>query len=465
VVIDMQQLRISSLRSRHRSPILSLAARLRGEVLVPGNSGYDEARAIVNAAIDRRPRAIVRPAGTADVQAAVEFAAANGLPLSVRGGGHAVSGAAIADGGLTIDMRPLKRIRIDPERRLARAETGLTWAEFNAEAQKAGLTVPSGKFASIGLGGSTLGGGIGWLVRKHGLTIDHVRAAEIVTADGRALTVNADEHPDLYWAIRGGGGNFGVVTAIEFDLFPVATVYGGLVAYPLPLAGRALRVFREFIATAPEELTAVAAFWTAPDGSRLIVFGAAYAGPATAGERALRPLSAFANPIFSTFDERPYGAFLRMFEEDGKPGGMGLRIRAGFVREIGDGLIEALIDGFAAAPPSAHAVVILNHLGGAMARVAPDATAFPHRGETLALEAIGGWHGPDQAASTDQWVLDLWQAARPHATGAAPVGFLDAEGPARVRAAYGANWDRLVAVKRRYDPANLFRFNQNIAPN
>jgi FAD/FMN-containing dehydrogenase len=445
-----------------RALVDALAGRVQGRVLLPADDGYDTARMVCNASIDRRPAVIVQPAGTADVQAAVAFAVSNDLPLSVRGGGHGVSGAAIAGGGVTIDLRSMKRIRVDPVRRIAVAETGLTWAEFNAATQQDGLTVPSGKLSSIGLGGSTLGGGLGWLVRKHGLTIDHVRSAEIVTADGQVLIAGADEHSDLYWALRGGGGNFGVVTSFAFDLVPVATVYGGLVAFPISLAGTALRAYRDFIATAPEAMTTVAGLLTGPDGSRLVAFGSAYAGPAAEGERLLRPLTGIGAQVISAMSEMPYGRLLQMFETEA-PGGMGLRMRAGFIKALDDALIDTLIARYETAPPS-HPVVIISHLGGAMARVAADATAYPHRGEELVLEMIGGWHGPAHAAATERWVLDLWRAVQPKTTGAVPVGFLDVEGPDRVRAAYGPNWDRLVAIKRRYDPANLFRFNQNIDP-
>jgi hypothetical protein len=252
------------------------------------------------------------------------------------------------------------------------------------------------------------------------------------------------------------------VTSFDFNLVPVASVYGGLLAFPLPLAGKALRAYRDLIATSPDELTTVAGLLKGPDGSSLVAFGAAFVGPAAEGERLLRPLAEIGAPVISAMGEIPYGSLLKMFET-GAPGAMGLRIRAGFINDLGDDLIETLIDRFAAAPPT-HPVVIINHLGGAMARIAPDETAFPHRGEELALEVVGGWHGDVHAAETQQWVFDLWQAVQPHVKGAVPVGFLDDEGPERVKAAYGKNWDRLVAIKRRYDPANVFRFNQNISP-
>jgi FAD/FMN-containing dehydrogenase len=462
VVVALNRTKFAATRLLDRAHVDALSHKVQGRVILPGHDGYDSARSICNASIDRYPAAIVRPAGTADVQAAVDFASGNELPLSVRSGGHAVSGAAIADGGVTIDLRSMKGIRIDPERRIARAETGLNWAEFNAETQQYGLTVPSGKLSSIGVGGLTLGGGLGWLVRKYGLTIDHVRSAEIVTADGRALTTSAGEHPDLFWAIRGGGGNFGVVTSFEFDLLPLATIYGGLVGFPFPLAAKALRTYRDVIATAPEELTTVAGLMTGPDGSRLVAFGVAYAGPAAEGEPLLRPLLEIGEPVMSVLGEVPHGVLLQMFETGG-PDSMGLRIRAGFVDGFDDGLIEELVARFAVAPPS-HPVVAIAHLGGAMARVATDATAFPHRGERLALEIVGGWHGQTMAEETVRWVLDLWRTVQPHTTGAASVGFLDDEGPERVKAAYGPNYDRLVAIKRRYDPTNLFKFNHNISP-
>lgn len=462
MVLVLNRTRTAPFRAPDRALVAALAGKIRGSLILPGDDEYDEARSVANAAIDRRPAVIVRPAGETDVQAAVKFAVANDLPLSVRSGGHAVSGAAIAEGGLTIDLRSMKGIRINPELRYATAETGLNWAEFNAESQKHGLTVPSGKLSTVGLGGLTLGGGLGWLVRKHGLTIDHINSARVVLADGSLVTASLYTHSDLFWAIRGGGGNFGVVTSFDFNLVPVGTVYGGLLAFPFPLAAKALRTYRDFIATVPEELTTVAGLIKGPDGSSAVAFGAAFAGPAAEGERLLRPLAEIGAPVISAMGELPYGSLLQMFET-GAPGSMGLRIRAGFIDNLDDDLIDTLIDRFARAP-STHPVVIINHLGGAMARIASDETAFPHRGEVLALEMVGGWYGDVQAAATRRWVLDLWQAVQPHVNGAVPVSFLDDEEPERVRAAYGQNWDRLVAIKRRYDPANVFRFNQNISP-
>jgi hypothetical protein len=446
-----------------QSPVERLARHIRGSVIQPFDTSYESERRVWNAAIDRRPAVIVRPSGPSDIQIAVRFAASQGLPLSIRSGGHAVAGSAVADGGVMIDMRSLKGLRIDPSRRIAHAETGLTWGEFNAESRHDGLTVPSGKLGGIGIGGSALGGGLGWLIRQHGMSIDHIRAAQMVTADGQLLNVNADEHPDLFWAIRGGGGNFGVVTSLTFSMVPVSMIYGGMVLFPVAFAGQVFRAFREVITTAPETLVLSAALLSGPDGSKLVAVGACFNGPVKEGERLLRPIVNAAPAVMVGLREIPYNGLLSAMDASA-PGGMGHCLRGGFADALSDELIDRLVTGYAAAP-SPHTTLIVNHVGGgAMNRVASDATPFPHRDARLLLEVIGSWGEGSGAIPTTEWTIDFWESLQPFTTGGVPVGMLSNEGPERVRAAYGHNYDRLATIKRWYDPDNLFHHNQNISP-
>ena len=406
--------------------VRTLRGFLRGELLTSGEVGYDEARRLWNAAIDRRPAFILRAAGVSDVLAAVDFAGTHDLELAIKSGGHNVAGLAATDGGLLLDLSPMKGIRVDRRRGTVRAEAGLTWGELNKETQIFDAAVPSGKLSTTGLGGLTLAGGLGWLARAYGLTIDNLRSADVVTADGRLLTASAAEHPDLFWALRGGGGNFGVVTSFEYDTVPVSVVYGGMVVYPLAEAAKVLRYFRDFGADAPDELTMAAALATLPDGTKVAVIAPAWVGSVPAGERALAPLTAIATPLMAQLGALPYGAMLALLDPMA-PAGDGHAWRSSFFRDFSDAAIETLVDGYGR-KPDGPSIIILEQLGGAIARVAPEATAFTNRQTQFNLTVDAAWVDPTDGEATRAWTDEVWTEMQPHVTGAAYVGFLDDEG-------------------------------------
>lgn len=443
-----------------------LAAGLRGELLRPGTSGYDSARRIWNAMIDRRPALVVRCAGTADVVRSVHFARYHGLALSVRGGGHNVSGNAICEGGLMIDLSPMKGIRVEPARSTARAEAGCTWRDFDSETQAFGLATTGGVVSSTGIAGLTLGGGLGWLMRKHGLSCDNLLSIDMVTADGRLATASATANADLFWAARGGGGNFGVVTSFEYRLHPVGQVLGGMVAHSLDRASDVLRYLREFAPTAPNDLTTMAAFVTAPDGTKLLAIFVCYSGALAEGERILSPLRAFGPPLADEIAAMPY-LRLQSLLDPGFPSGLQNYWKSSFLRHLSDEAIDLLVDGFRSVPSPTSAMAI-EHLGGAISEVGNEETAFAHRGAPFNLLIVGIWPDPTDAQRHVKWVRQIWEAMQPHSTGGVYVNYLGREadeGPQRVRAAYGREqYERLLALKRKYDPDNVFRMNQNIDP-
>jgi FAD/FMN-containing dehydrogenase len=443
-----------------------LAASLRGELLRPGAGGYDEARRIWNAMIDRRPAFIVRCAGPADVVRSINFARYHGLTLSVRGGGHNVSGNAVCESGLMVDLSGMKGIRVGPARSTVRAEAGCTWRDFDHETQAFGLATTGGVVSMTGIAGLTLGGGLGWLMRKHGLACDNLLSLDMVTADGRLLTASATENADLFWAARGGGGNFGVVTSFEYRLHPVGQVLGGMVAHPLDRARDVLRFLREFAASAPSDLGTMAAFVTGQDGTRLLALFVCYSGPLAGGERVLRPLRAFGPPLADEITAMPY-LRLQSLLDAGFPAGLQNYWKSSFLRHLSDEAIDILIDGFRKVPSPTSAMAI-EQLGGAVAEIADDDTAFAHRRAPFNLLIVGIWPDPADSPKHIDWVRQLWEAMQPHATGGVYVNYLGQEadeGRERVRAAYGREkYERLLALKRKYDPDNVFRFNQNIDP-
>ncbi len=441
--------------------IQDFRASLSGQVVLPGDADYDDARKVWNGMIDRRPALIARCAGIGDVSRAIRFARNQNLLLAVRGGGHNVTGAGTCDGGLVIDLSPMKAVQVDSERRTARVEPGATWKDFDEEAQQYGLATTGGLISSTGVAGFTLGGGIGWLVRKHGLACDNLISAEVVTADGQLVRANASENPDLYWGLRGGGGNFGVVTAFEFALHPVATVVGGVVAHPLPSAREVLHFYRHFIATAPEELTTLVNFATTPEGHQIIGIAACYAGPVEQGAEVMRPLKAFGPPAMDMMGPLPYTA-LQQANDPRAPAGWQNYWKAAFLRDLSDEAIDAIIE-YATHVTSPLSMIHLHQLGGAMNRVAANATAFGHRDSEFVVNIIGMWQEPGDNQQHIDWARGLFAALEPHAHGAY-INFLGDEGQERVRAAYGPNYARLVALKNKYDPTNLFRLNQNIRP-
>lgn len=439
---------------------------LRGQALVLGDDGYDAARQVWNAMIDRHPALIVRCAGVADVMAAVSFARDHDLPLAIKGGGHNVAGSAVCDGGLVIDLSLMKGIRVDPAARIAWAEGGVTWGDLDCEAQAFGLATTGGVIPSTGIGGLTLGGGLGWLMRSHGLACDNLLAADVVTADGQFLHASPDEHPDLFWALRGGGGNFGVVTAFSYRLHPVGpTVFAGPIFFAFDAARDVFRGFRDSAATAPEELGAFAGLLTSPDGVPMAGVIPVFSGPIQEGEAALRPLRAIGTPLVDLAGPVPYRV-VQTFFNDGFPPGRRNYWKSAFLRELSDEAIDVMADAYARAP-SPYAAIGIEHLGGAVGRVSPGETAFAHRGSPFNLMVLSAWDDPADDARNISWTRESMAALQPWLADAVYSNYLgdaSAEGEDRTRAAYGPGYDRLARIKARYDPGNLFHLNQNVAP-
>jgi FAD/FMN-containing dehydrogenase len=436
---------------------------LRGELVLPGDAGYDVARKVWNGMIDRRPAMIAYCADADDVVQAVTFARSCGCPVAVRSGGHNVAGFSVCDDGLVIDLSRMKRIDVDPVRRIARAEAGLNLGEFDRATQAHGLATTMGVNSDTGIAGLTLGGGFGKLGRKYGLTCDNLVAAEIVTADGRLLRASSEEHADLFWGLRGGGGNFGVVTAFEYRLHPVGPML--LVASALhryDRAREAMRLYDEFARNAPDEVSADAALLTTASGERFFAISASYAGSPEAGEAVLAPLSRVGAPAESRLTAVPY----LQIQSNGDslfPRGRRYYWKAQFLRDIGDGAIDALLETYAQAP-SPSSLLVFQQVGGAIARVAASASPYANRDAHYDCFPLAIWDDPAEDVANIEWARSLWEAVRPYSTGGVYANNLGDEGEDRVRAAYGENHARLVALKNRYDPTNLFRLNQNIRP-
>lgn len=441
-------------------------ASLRGQLLRQGDDGYEMARTIFNAMIDKKPAFIVRCAGVADVMNAVAFARDHQLVLSVRGGGHNVAGNAVCDGGLMIDLSLMKSVRVDPVTHTARAEGGATWCDFDHETQAFGLATTGGFIPSTGVAGLTLGGGVGWLMGKHGLSLDNLLAVDIVTADGRFLHASKSENPELFWGVRGGGGNFGVVTSFEFQLHPLGQVLGGLVIHPLEKAREAIQFFRAFTATAPDELRCVAALLTSPEGQPVCGIVVCYAGALEEGERVLKPLREFGPPVADQIGPMPY-TVLQGLLEAGFPHGLQNYWKSNFMKELSDEAIDTMLEHFKQAP-SPNSAVAIEQVGGAVSRVPNDATAFDHREMPYNFLIAGMWPNASDNDKGIRWVKAFWEAMQPFSARAVYVNYLGQEadeGAERIKAAYGAKkYERLVALKNQYDPKNLFCMNQNIKP-
>ena len=444
--------------------IRDLRTAFRGHVLEPGDAGYDTARKVDNAMIDRRPALIARCAGVADVLKAVRFAREHDIVASVRAGGHNVAGNAVCDGGLMIDVSPMKGIRVDPAARTAQAQAGVTWGDLDAETQALGLATTGGVISTTGIAGLTLGGGVGWLNGRFGLACDNLVAADVVTADGRLLRASERENADLFWGLRGGGGNFGVVTSFEYRVHPVGPmVLSGPLFHPAARARDVLRFYREFSANEPDELTTYAGLLTGPDGTPLVGIVPCYAGPPDEGEKLVGRLRKFGPPVADMLGPMPYLAVQKMFNDAFPPGRYNYW-KSSLATEVTDQLIDAVVDHMARVP-SPHSAVMLEHYHGAYARPAPDATAYSHRGPKYDVVIIANWTDAKDNDRNIKWARDLFAAVQPQVSRAAYVNFLDAdEGADRIRAAYGQNYDRLAALKRKYDPTNFFRMNQNIRP-
>ena len=436
---------------------------LRGELLRPGDPGYDDARKVWNGMIDKRPALIARCTGVADIIDAVNFARTNELLVSVRGGGHNITGNAVCDGGLMIDLSRMKSVRVDPAKRTARAEAGLTWGEYNRETQAFGLASTGGVVSTTGIAGLTLGGGLGWLMGKHGLSCDNVLSADIVTADGQFLTASASEHPDLFWGLRGGGGNFGVVTSFEYRLHPVDAVLAGMVLHPMAKAKDVLRFYREYARSAPDALTAFAALMTSPEGAQVVAIVVGYIGPIAEGERLVAPVRKFGSPMADTIGPMSYVQLNTMLDAAFPYGGVQRYWKSSFLKHLGDDVLDILVTR-AATLPSPMSMVGFFHVHGAATRVKPDDTAFGLRDDQWDYDIISQWQDPVDADRHIRWTREFWTAVEPFATGEVYVNHLDAEEGTRIRAAYSDNYERLVALKNTYDPTNLFRLNQNITP-
>jgi FAD/FMN-containing dehydrogenase len=446
--------------------VATFRAGLRGFSLSPGDEGYDTARTVWNAMIDRHPALIARCAGVADVIDAVNFARSNDLPVAVRGGGHNVAGTAVCDAGLAIDLSAMRGIRVDPETRTLRVEGGATWADLDRETQAFGLATTGGTVSGTGVAGYTLGGGLGWLMRRYGLACDNVLSVDVVTADGRLLTASETQHPDLFWGLRGGGGNFGVVTSFEFRLHDVGPMLvAGPLFHPVTAAREVFRFYRDTVPTSPEELICHIAMLTSPDGAQLAALIPVYVGPLGEGEAAIRHLRAYGPPAADLVGPTPYRGIQTMFDA-AFPAGRRNYWKSGFLRGLDDAAIDVLVDGFSRAP-SPSAVVFIEQLGGAMSRVPADATAFYHRTAPYNLLLVTSWDDPAEDETNIRWARETWAAILSHTEGGVYVNYLsDArhEGENRVHAAYGGNYERLAVVKRAYDPSNLFRTNYNVAP-
>ena len=451
-------------RSLTNAAVQTLAAHLRGRLLQPGDDGYDAARTVWNAMVDRRPALIARCAGAADVIAAVRFAREHDLLVSVRGGGHNVAGNAVCEDGLMIDLSPMKSVRVDPVAMTARAEPGVLWAEFDRETQAFGLATPGGVVATTGIAGLTLGGGMGYLTGKHGLTCDNLLAADVVSADGRLLRTSATEHPDLFWALRGAGHNFGVVTSFEYRLHPVGPlVVGGMVLHPFDRAAEVLRFYREFTAAQPDELTTYAGILTGPDGNLVVALIPCYVGDLEAGERALAPLRSFGAPVADMVAPITYVA-QQSLTADAFPYGRQSYWKSSVLHEITDAAIETIIE-YAGRIPSPFSAILFENRHGAYSRVGATDTAFGLRDAPFSLLLLSSWADPAETDRNIGWTRDFHQAMRPHLSLGGYVNDLDHdEGEERIRAAYGGNYARLAALKATYDPTNFFRMNQNITP-
>ena len=445
--------------------VSDLATRVTGSVLLPDQPGYHEARVVHNGLIDKRPALIVRAHTANDVVAALALARRAGLEVSVRGGGHNVAGRAVTDGGVMIDLAEMRSISVDPVSSTVTAQGGATWAELNDAAGAHGLAVTGGAVSTTGIAGLTLGGGLGWLMGKYGLAADNLLGVELVTAAGEVLAVDAASHPDLLWALRGGGGNFGVATSFTYRVYPLATVTGGLIAHPIDAAPALLRFYRDAVATASDDLTVFAGLVHAPDGSgmKLAALVVCHAGEPAAAERELARFTSFGSPAVVQVGPMPYPVMNTLLDAAFPAGTLNYWLSS-FASGLSDALIDTAVERFATVP-SPMSSILFEHFHGEVSRVGQTETAVPHRepGWNIVLPSL--WTDPAATDANVAWTRETFAALRPHLTGSRWLSYLgDDQGDDAIRAAYGPNYDRLREVKRRYDPDNLFRLNHNIAP-
>ncbi|HEX5042113.1 MAG TPA: FAD-binding oxidoreductase [Candidatus Polarisedimenticolaceae bacterium] len=444
--------------------IEGLRGRMQGALIGPGDADFDQARRVWNGMIDRRPALIARCGSTDDVVAAIAFARDNGLALAVRGGGHNVSGNATCDAGIVADLGPMNTVRVDSGGRTASAGGGTRWAEYDRETQRHALASPGGAISTTGVAGLTLGGGFGWLSRSWGLACDNLLSAEVVTAAGEVLTASADENREMFWGLRGGGGNFGAVTRLDFRLRPLERLHAGLLLYPRARGREFLQAYREMTAEAPDALSSMAAFLHTPDGVPVVGAFVVYLGEAGPGNRAIAPLRALGPPLLDDVGPKAYTAVQQAFDA-GFPAGKRNYWKSTFLSRLGDEALDVLVDHAERAPTLTSIVALEHMLGGAVARVGAEETAFGHRGATYNLLVLGMGEAAAGDGDLRAWTRGLWRAMQPYSSGAVYVNYMDADEEDRIGEAYGStNYRRLVALKDRYDPDNLFRLNQNIAP-
>ena len=445
--------------------IEEFSSGLRGPLIQPGDDDYEEARKVWNANIDKHPTLIVRCKGPADVIRAVNFARDNNLLASVRGGGHSFPGASVADGGLVIDLTDMNGVRVDPVRRIARAEGGAKWGHFDRETQEFGLASTGGTNYDTGIAGLTLGGGHGWLGGKLGLALDNLISVDIVTSDGQLRVASATENSDLFWAVRGGGGNFGVVTSFEYQLHPVGELLVGLLIFPIDNAKRVLEFYNQFASNIPDELNTAAGLATLEDGTPVVALVGCYNGPIEDGEKCIKSFQELGEPIVNHVGPMPYQDVQHLFDVF-TPDGKQYYEKAHFITEIPDGVIDTLIDAYKNTSSPGN-ILILQQQGNAANRVPQDAMAYSHRDARYNLLLIASWSDPGESEIHVKWTRDLWEALVPYSTGGTyinNVGREVDEGPDMMRSVFGANYPKLVELKNKYDPENFFRHNQNIKP-
>ena len=445
---------------------------IKGNALVPDDPGYEEARQVWNAMIDRRPAVIVQCAQAGDVSPAIRFARKNGLELSIRGGGHNIGGNALCDNGITIDFSKMRKVRVDAGKRRAYVEPGATLADLDEATQAHGLATPVGINSTTGIAGLTLGGGFGWLTRKYGMTIDNLISVDMITAEGKKIRASQNENADLFWAIRGGGGNFGIVTQFEFQLFPLGPeIVAGLIVFPFNQAKQILTRYRQFVDSAPEELNVWAVLRKAPPlpflpktvhGKEVVVLPIFYSGPVAEAEKLIAPLRAFGPALGEHIGPQPYVQWQKAFDPLLTPGARNYWKSHNFT-ELADGALNSIIE-FAGKLPSPQCEIFIGLIAGAPNRIAAEAMAYGHRDARFVLNVHGRWDEATDDQKCIGWAREFFKASAPYASAGAYVNFMTAEESDRVAAAYGSNYERLVEIKRRYDPENVFHFNQNIKP-
>ena len=447
------------------SVIEEFRGRFGGPLIQPGDEAYEQARNVWNGNIDKRPALIARCLGVADVIDAVNFARDNNLLVALRGGAHNAAGHGTCDGGIVIDMSAMKAVHVDPAKKTVRAQPGATWADFDRETLAFGLATTGGVVSNTGIAGLTLGGGLGWLMGKHGLTVDNLVSADVVTAVGGFLKADESENEDIFWALRGGGGNFGVVTSFEYRLHDVEPlVLGGMVLHPLDRAKEVLEFYREFSSNIPDEAEAFTAVLTSPEGDPVIAMLLGYNGPIDEGERILRPAREFGPPIADLVQPMPYGVRQTLMDEGLTAHGVQRYWKSAFTDTLSDELIDAVIEG-AKSFVSPMSIIAMFRIHGAATRVETDATAFGLRQAQWDVNIISQWTDPDDNEEQIAWTRQFWATMEPHISGSTYVNHIAADDkPERVRASYGPNYDRLAALKKKYDPTNMFRLNPNIRP-